>query len=118
MNGSGASFKSAEIYLDNELVFSGAPASDGTLTWHWDTANEKASVVKIVVYDSNNNPTTFTFNVTISNSSNPVATTTTVTTAKPKPGFPAWLSMVILVIILLFWYVLRVPTVDEIVRIM
>lgn len=117
LNGQGKSFDKAEIYLDGKLVFSGAPDSTGTLKWLWDTANDPATKVKIVVFGPGSGTTTHEFNVTVSpvesSSSQQTPDTSTPTEAPATDnGWPAWLTWLLvgigfLLVGLIIWLIAR-----------
>jgi hypothetical protein len=66
LNGQGKTFDKAEIYLDGKLVYTGTPDGTGTLKWLWDTANNPATKVKIIVFGPGDGQTVHEFNVTVS----------------------------------------------------
>lgn len=116
LNGQGKSFDKAEIYLDGELAYTGAPDSTGTLKWLWDTAANPATKVKIVVFGPGSGTTTHDFNVTVT----PVAsattqaqdTTTPAATPATNGGWPLWLILgglaaVVVLVGLALWLIAR-----------
>lgn len=117
-NGQGQTFDKAEIYLDGQLAYSGAPDSTGTLKWLWNTTQSPATDVKIVVYGPGSGVTTHEFHVTVSpvesstngqNSSNTNAPASTPATN----GWPIWATwgivgaVVVVVLLLLVWLIAR-----------
>lgn len=66
LNGSGSSFQKVDIYIDDSLVTTVIPGSDGTARWHWDTLQHDGKVIKFVATDQSGQTATQTFNFTIS----------------------------------------------------
>jgi cobalamin biosynthesis Mg chelatase CobN len=117
LNGDGKSFDKAEIYLDGQLAYSGAPDSTGTLKWLWDTSKSPATKVKIIVYGPGSGMTTHEFNVTVSpvesaasNGQNSSATTSASSTSGATwPQWVVWslVGFVVLVVLFVIWLVVR-----------
>ena len=118
INGEGKSFDKAEIYLDGQLAYSGAPDSTGTLKWLWDTSKNPATKVKIIVYGPGSGTTTHEFNVTVtpvesSTSTNQNSTANPAATpAATNTGWPQWLmwtlgGAVVLILALILWAIMR-----------
>ena len=117
LNGSGQTFDKAEIYLDGQLAYSGAPDSTGTLKWLWDTSKNPATKVKIIVYGPGSGTTTHEFSVTVS----PVESSSSQTPVASEPasnqatssGWPIWLfwgsigGATLLVLLIAIWLVMR-----------
>ena len=111
LNGGGTSFDKAEIYLDGELAYSGAPGVDGTLKWFWDTSKYPATVVKIIIYGPGDDVTTHEFHVIIT----PVDASTTTEQQGTGESLPetqssivTWLiiGLVVVLLILLIWWLI------------
>lgn len=117
LNGQGKSFDKAEIYLDGKLVFSDAPDSTGTLRWLWDTANNPATKVKIVVFGPGSGVSTHEFTVTVTpvesqNTQTPSSGGTPSGAATSTTVWPLWLIAliglgVLLVLLLAVWLIIR-----------
>jgi signal transduction histidine kinase len=65
LNGSGSSFKQAEVYIDGIKVATITPAGDGTASWRWDPSAYPGTQVQIIVMDQSGALTTFKFTVSI-----------------------------------------------------
>ncbi len=120
LNGEGKSFDKAEIYLDGQLAYSGAPDSTGTLKWLWDTTKSPATKVKIIVYGPGSGTTTHEFNVTVSpvksdNSTDQSGTNAQTPSNNPDTTGVNWSSILLwsgiglglLILILIIWFVAR-----------
>lgn len=117
INGEGKTFDKAEIYLDGQLAFSGAPDSTGTLKWLWDTAKNPATKVKIIVYGPGSGTTTHEFNVTVapveattSNNQNKNAETSNSNPSTSGVNLPMvliWSSVGLLLLVLVIWLIAR-----------
>jgi len=118
LNGQGKSFDKAEIYLDGQLAYSGAPDSTGTLKWLWDTSKSPATDVKIIVYGPGDGTTTHEFHVTVSpveaTSNNQQNTTNAEASPSDNPNTSAmnWLlwggiGLGVLIIALIIWLIAR-----------
>lgn len=117
LNGQGKSFDKADIYLDGQLAYSGAPDQTGTLKWLWDTTKSPATKVKIIVYGPGSGTTTHEFNVTVSpvEASSSTDQTTATQTPSNNPNTASsmnwllWLGigLGVLVLILIVWLVAR-----------
>jgi len=118
LNGEGKSFDKAEIYLDGQLAYSGAPDSTGTLKWLWDTAKNPATKVKIIVYGPGSGTTTHEFNVTVSpveaatNNNSQRSSSSTPASAPAISGWPEWLvwsliGLVALGLLAIIWIIVR-----------
>ena len=117
LNGVGKSFDKAEIYLDGQLAYSGAPDATGTLKWLWDTAKSPATKVKIIVYGPGSGTTTHEFNVTVSPVESATNSTTQNASATPtatpaSSGWPMWLvwslvGLVVLIVVIIIVVIIR-----------
>jgi len=118
LNGEGKTFDKAEIYLDGQLAYSGAPDATGTLKWLWDTTKSPATKVKVIVYGPGSGTTTHEFNVTVSpvesaTSNNTQSSSAATPTAAPaSSGWPQWLvwsliGLVVVIVAIIIWVIIR-----------
>lgn len=119
LNGQGKSFDKAEIYLDGQLAYSGAPDSTGTLKWLWDTSKSPATDVKIIVYGPGDGTTTHEFHVTVSpveaTSNNQQNTNSTEAANNPNTSGLNWpmilmwsgIGLGLLIVVLIIWAIAR-----------
>ncbi|HSE61085.1 MAG TPA: sensor histidine kinase [Candidatus Saccharimonadales bacterium] len=66
LNGQGRTFARVEFYLDGSLVSTFTPGEDGTAAYPWNTAKDKGTKVKIVIFDADNSSVTKEFTISIS----------------------------------------------------
>lgn len=65
LNGTGASFASADIYIDSVLRGTATPGQNGTATWFWDVLKYPGTQVRVVVFDADGGTITQDFTVSI-----------------------------------------------------
>ncbi len=65
LNGSGQSFQSYTVTIDNQVVDSGVPDSDGTARWIWDTGRYPGTNVQISVTDTSGQVTVKSFRIVL-----------------------------------------------------
>lgn len=63
VNGSGDSFRQATVYVDDQQVFQGPPAENGTFSWDWNPQKNPGTTIKLVVLDNNNQQIVRNFHV-------------------------------------------------------
>ncbi|HWB39327.1 MAG TPA: ATP-binding protein [Candidatus Saccharimonadales bacterium] len=84
LNGHDTTFKQAEIYIDNQLITTQQPQSDGSVTWHWDPLKYPGKKVTIVITDSTGKRITYAYDVIVVQVG--AAGTTGLTTPTSIPG--------------------------------
>lgn len=65
LNGQGATFAYVEFYVDNQLLSTFYPDGTGTATWLWNTATQRGTHVKVVVYDTDGQSVIKEFTISI-----------------------------------------------------
>ncbi|HSX06740.1 MAG TPA: HAMP domain-containing sensor histidine kinase [Candidatus Saccharimonadia bacterium] len=65
LNGSGQSFQSYTVTIDNQTVYTGTPDSDGTARWVWDTGQYPGTNVVIAVTDASGKITAKSFHIVL-----------------------------------------------------
>jgi signal transduction histidine kinase len=65
LNGTGSSFRSADIYIDSVLRGATQPGQNGTATWFWDVEKYPGTQVRVVVFDTDGGTITQDFTVSI-----------------------------------------------------
>ncbi len=86
LNGQGASFAQAAIYINSTLVQTVTPAETGTATWQWIPAATGQEQISIIITDTNGATTTQNFTVDVT--SQPIVTTQATTSSSPKAEPP------------------------------